>query len=204
MKAVPQAPERQRRRRSSPVWVIVALLLGSAVLRGAAGYASLAPGPAPVQGDGRTGPTSALESGEECRTDPELAAMMREFAERRADLETRAEHLALREATLRALDEQVRQSLARLADAERALSATMARAETAAESDIARLTAVYEKMKPKEAAELFGQMAPDFAAGFLARMRPDAAAAIMANLKPRSAYAISVVLAGRNANAPEN
>ncbi|NHX27768.1 hypothetical protein HA397_27890, partial [Escherichia coli] len=85
--------------------------------------------------------------------------------------------------------------------AEDSLRATLTLAETAAESDLARLTAVYENMKPKDAAGLFEQMSPDFAAGFMGMMRPDAAAQIMAALDPATAYSISVVLAGRNARA---
>ena len=79
----------------------------------------------------------------------------------------------------------------------------MAYADTAAEGDLARLTAVYENMKPKDAAALFEEMDPDFAAGFLGRMRADSAAGIMAGLSPPVAYSVSVLLAGRNANVPK-
>ena len=78
----------------------------------------------------------------------------------------------------------------------------MATADKAAENDIGRLTAVYENMKPDQAAALFRLMEPSFAAGFLGRMRPDSAAAILAGLEPDLAYSISVVLAGRNADVP--
>ena len=86
--------------------------------------------------------------------------------------------------------------------AEAKLASTLALADNAAENDLARMTSVYENMKPKEAAALFEEMSPDFAAGFLGRMRPDAAAAIMAGLSAPTAYTVSVVLAGRNASAP--
>lgn len=94
--------------------------------------------------------------------------------------------------------------LAALERAEAELSATLTIADQAADQDVARLVAVYEKMKPKDAASLFGAMEPDFAAGFLGRMRPETAATVLAGLAPDKAYAISVVLAGRNANAPRN
>ena len=90
-----------------------------------------------------------------------------------------------------------------LTDAEEKLAATLAQTDHAADKDVARLVAVYERMKPKDAAPLFEEMAPEFAAGFLARMRPEAAAAVMAGLAPPRAYAISVLLAGRNAKAPK-
>ena len=84
------------------------------------------------------------------------------------------------------------------------LRKTLALADGAAENDLARLTSVYENMKPKDAAALFETMEPDFAAGFLGRMRPDAAASVMTGLSPGAAYSISVILAGRNANAPKS
>ncbi len=100
-------------------------------------------------------------------------------------------------------EEAVNQRLARLETAEENLRATIALADGAAENDLARLTSVYENMKPKDASLLFEEMAPDFAAGFLGRMRPDAAAAIMTGLSPEKAYTISVLLAGRNASVPK-
>ena len=89
-----------------------------------------------------------------------------------------------------------------LVEAEQKLAGTMALAESAAEDDLGKLTAVYESMKPKDAAALFSEMQPEFAAGFLGRMRPDAAAQVMTGLSPDVAYSISVVMAGRNASAP--
>lgn len=82
------------------------------------------------------------------------------------------------------------------------LRATLALADGAAEADLARLTTVYESMKPKDAALLFSAMESQFASGFLGRMRPDAAAAILAGMAPDKAYAVSAILAGRNAGVP--
>ncbi|MEO0922550.1 MAG: hypothetical protein AAFY09_07230 [Pseudomonadota bacterium] len=133
---------------------------------------------------------------------PDLVALLekaqtrqRKLDQREAELETRMQALAL-------IEGAVAEDLERLEDAEAKLRATMASADEAAETDIGRLTAVYENMKPAEAAALFQLMEPSFAAGFLGRMRADAAAAILAGLKPDLAYSISVVLAGRNANVP--
>ncbi|MCF2871597.1 hypothetical protein L0664_11025 [Octadecabacter sp. G9-8] len=106
---------------------------------------------------------------------------------------------------LRALanaEEELTRRLVDVEAAEASLMAALALSETANDSDIARLTTVYENMKPADAAGLFEQMAPDFASGFLVRMNPQAAAAILAGLEPQTAYSISVIIAGRNANAP--
>jgi len=116
---------------------------------------------------------------------------------REAALEDRMAALDLAEtAILRGMEEM--QAL------EERLRSTVAMADGAAEADLERLTAVYQAMKPKDAAALFQAMAPDFAAGFLGRMQPDAAAAILSGMSADAAYGISVIVAGRNANAPKN
>lgn len=125
----------------------------------------------------------------------ETRARARALDEREAAIEARMQALAL-------VESAVAKDIARLEDAERKLRETISDANSAAEDDIARLTSVYENMKPEQAAELFKRMEPSFAAGFLGRMRADAAAAILAGLEPEQAYSISVVLAGRNADVP--
>jgi flagellar motility protein MotE (MotC chaperone) len=126
-----------------------------------------------------------------------------------AALRAREERVAARETAiedrLRALsvaEDELTKRLGDLEAAEASLTAALTLSETANDSDIARLTAVYENMKPVDAASLFEEMAPDFASGFFVRMRPEAAAAIMTGLEPQTAYSISVIIAGRNANAP--
>jgi flagellar motility protein MotE (MotC chaperone) len=143
------------------------------------------------------------EAGEpqSCPAPPaELAAALSErearLAAQEAALNDRQSALALAEATIKGRLEELKQ-------AEADLKATLAIADGAAETDVAQLTAVYETMKPKDAAKVFETMEANFAAGFLGRMRPDAAAAIMAGLSPEKAYEISAILAGRNATAPK-
>lgn len=116
-------------------------------------------------------------------------------AEREAAATAREEALALAAA-------EVEEKIAALAEAERSLAAMIALAESAASDDLARLTAVYENMKPQDAAALFETMDPAFSAGFLGMMQPAAAAAIMTDLSPGTAYSVSVIIAGRNAGAP--
>lgn len=121
----------------------------------------------------------------------ELRAREQVIEEREAGLKVKAEQLAMMEA-------RISEKVAQLTAAEADLREVLAIADSAAEDDVARLTTVYENMKPKDAAGVFEQMPPAFAAGFLSQMRPDAAASIMAGLSPESAYAVSVVLAGRH------
>lgn len=165
---------------------IAALLLGSAVLR-AGGYVAVAYAENP-----------APEAGVLAQTDGVMAALR----EREDRVIAREAALLDREQAIALAGNQIEEQIAALAAAEQSLAGMIAMAETAAAGDLERLTAVYENMKPADAAQLFENMDPAFSAGFMALMSPESAAAIMGGLTPETAYSISVILAGRNATAP--
>ncbi|MEP0209261.1 MAG: hypothetical protein ABJ370_21790 [Paracoccaceae bacterium] len=121
---------------------------------------------------------------------------------REEEVTIREDQASQREEKIEVAKRELEKQLIQLKNTEKQLRATIALANSAAENDIVKLTAVYENMKAKVAAELFEEMDPDFAAGFLARMKSDSAASIMTGLTPQKAYSISVILAGRNANTP--
>jgi len=131
-----------------------------------------------------------------------LQAALAEVAGLRDALDRREAEIANRERAVAAARLLVEERLAELEAAETRLSTLIAASDQAAETDLERLTQVYETMPPETAAALFAQMTPSFAAGFLARMTPAASAALMAELSPEQAYAISVILATRNSSAP--
>lgn len=135
-------------------------------------------------------------------TDEHLAQLLKQFDVREKSIRQKELDLEKRMIVLKAAEKRVGEQLQQMEVAEMKLRKTLALASTAAEDDLARLTAVYENMKPKTAAALFEEMAPEFSAGFIARMRPDAAASILAGMRPQTAYSISTILAGRNADVP--
>lgn len=189
-------PRRRGRRSGRGALFVIAMLLGvSGLVRAGLGAGhALAKG-----GDPTTTVTAATAT---CEPDGGALAMLEavrareeRLAQREAQIEDRGQALALARAEIDA-------RLAALRAAEEKLASTLTLADEAADADVARLVTVYEKMKPKDAASLFGEMEPEFAAGFLARMKPEAAAQVMAGLEPKAAYTISVLLAGRNAAAP--
>lgn len=116
-----------------------------------------------------------------------------------------AQEVALKDrvAALALADAAITRRLEEMKAVEEELKATLAMADGAAEADIDRLTAVYQAMKPKDAAALFETMSPEFAAGFLGRMPPEAAAAILSGMSSEAAYGVSVIVAGRNAGVPK-
>ena len=181
-----------RRRYRGTLHILAGLLMLSALVRAGAhidpAFAQESPAPHPAAAD-VAAPLPAAEL---------LAA----FQAREARLTEREGQLRDRIQALRVAEIEISEKLEAMRLAEESLNATIAQAETAAATDVDLLRAVYENMKPKDAAALFVEMPPHFAAGFLGIMRPEAAALIMAALPPEVAYSFSVVLAGRNANVP--
>ena len=132
------------------------------------------------------------------------AALAEALTLREDRLAAREMALADRQAALALAEAAITERLGELQAIEAELKETLALADGAAEADIQRLTAVYQAMKPKDAALLFEAMAPEFAAGFLGRMTPEAAAAILSGMSAEAAYGISVIVAGRNADVPKD
>lgn len=182
--------------------VLIALLFAaSALIRlGSGAGTAIAQEIASLQDASVTEPSG--EDARSCTQPEEIELLLASISEQQARLRERKSRLDVFEQTLQFSEEKISERLAELEQAEERLASLLSLSETAAENDLARLTAVYENMKPTQAAKLFEQMVPEFAAGFVGRMRADAAAQIMAALPAETAYSISVILAGRNANAP--
>lgn len=181
------------RGRGAPV-ILALLLAASGALRLGMGLGEALANASVPEGIDSPEPTTCPE--------PPLA-LAQALTEREAALAVNESAYADRMAALTLADQAVSTRLKELQDAESQLKATLSLADGAAEEDLKRLTAVYEAMKPADAAALFETMEPDFAAGFLGRMSPAAAAAVLSGMKPQSAYSISVLIAGRNALVPK-
>lgn len=136
-----------------------------------------------------------------CIPDPAFSTMMEDLTAREARLLAAEVAIEQKRVDVELSRQAILEQLAILEEAEMRLEAGLAASSTASEDDLSQLTAVYQAMKPKVAAELFEAMDPEFAAGFLVRMAPESAAAIVSGLEPATAYAVSVIVAGRNANA---
>jgi len=195
--------KQQRKAGRGALILIAGFFLASGLLRLGSGTGS-----AIAREIGSLSSENAISKGTEtatplaCESGEDIGELLASLKVREARIATQEASLADRRQALAVAEVGVKKNLAALVEAEQKLKATMALADTAAEDDLSRLTAVYENMKAKDAAKLFEEMDPQFSAGFLGRMRPDAAAAIFAGLTPAKAYSISVILAGRNAEVP--
>lgn len=179
--------------------VIAALLFVSAALRllGVSNVAFALDG----QGESQNNASIAVDWPEQ---DGNLGVLLSSFQSREQRIKAEEQRISKRLEQLIQAEASIASQLAKLEEAELQLRKLLSIADSASEDDVARLTSVYENMKPKAAAIVFEEMAPEFAAGFLARMRPDAAALVMAGLNPQTAYAVSVVLAGRHIDVEKN
>ncbi len=182
-------------RKSGTITVIVGLFLVSGLIR----IAEIAPAIAQQMEQPAAEPLLQTASAEPM---PDMPALLAAIQSREAQLAEREAYIDQRSQTLAIAEQRIKEQMAALMEAEQKLADTLSLADNATENDVARLTEVYQRMKPAEAAGIFETMDIQFAAGFFARMRPDASAAIMANLPAELAYSISVIMAGRNARAP--
>ena len=194
--------KRRRSRRGPalrPLYLIAALAVGSAGLRIADGSgAAIA---REVANLASYDEVVAAATG--CVPDAEVTRILDSLAERERQLDERDAEISARQSAMTSAQEKIEAKLAEMRQAEESLRKVLVLAEGAAENDIARLTTVYERMKPKDAATLFETMAPEFAAGFLGRMNPESAAQILAGLSPEVAYSLSAILAGRHSGVPK-
>jgi flagellar motility protein MotE (MotC chaperone) len=129
-------------------------------------------------------------------------ALLAALQERQKQLDAEEARLADRKQSLGVAEKKLDEQLAAFDKAQKNLEKTLAMADQAAEKDIARMTAVYENMKPADAARIFEKMDVNFAAGLLARMRPDVAAKVLTDMQAETAYAVTLTIASRNHAVP--
>lgn len=133
---------------------------------------------------------------------PDPDGLLAAIREREQQLEQEAARLAERGQTLAVAEAKLAEQIEAFETARAQLEETLTIADSAAERDIAQMTAVYERMKPQEAAAIVERMDIQFAAGLLARMKPEIAAQILTSMNADTAYAITLTVASRNARAP--
>lgn len=183
----------ERHKRGGTLHAVAGLLILSGVVRIALAGEAIAEGLPPAE-PASSVPVVAADQPEQ---------LIEAFQRREDRLKQRETQLEERMRALTLAEREASERLTQLTLAEEALRATLEQVDIAAETDVERLVAVYENMKPKDAAALFAQMPPGFAAGFLALLTPQIAGQILALVPPDKAYSISVVLAGRNADLPD-
>jgi flagellar motility protein MotE (MotC chaperone) len=121
------------------------------------------------------------------------------LSERRGELEQRARELEMRAALLEAAEKRLAERTAELKALEAKVSKLVDENKTAEQQQFVGLVAMYENMKPKEAATIFNQLDMPVLLGVVKAMNPRKVAPILARMEPLKAKALTDGLA-----APDN
>lgn len=133
-----------------------------------------------------------------CGDVPEAVALAEELRDRGLRIERYLEAIDSRKRDLATAEASLTARLIEL----RAMKASIRAGETgqskALQSDIDTLVAVYDKMKPAEAAAVLTNLPADFAAEILMRVQPDTGARIIAALDPNQAAILTTHMGARS------
>ncbi|MCH8036021.1 MAG: hypothetical protein IIC53_02730 [Proteobacteria bacterium] len=122
-------------------------------------------------------------------TDEEID-LLQALAERRRELDLRADELEQREILLRAVEQ-------RIAEQAGGLRALLKQQETQTEDQYTSLVKIYESMKPKDAARIFEELELEILMPVIERMKERKTAPILAKMSSVKATAITTQLAQR-------
>ncbi|MCC5978797.1 MAG: hypothetical protein JJU21_12100 [Salinarimonas sp.] len=155
-------------------------------------------------GEGEERPVDALAPREQAPSQSE-AAIRERLEQRRQSLDHRNEDIALREEMIRQAEERLEERMRKLREAED--GGRSAEADERREKEMANLVAMYQAMRPKEAARVFDRLDLDILVPVVLEMNPRTMAEIMAAMSAESAERLTVALARRaqgDALSPRN
>ena len=159
------------------------------------------PADMPAKTDGKNDePTSLIEGmkvnpSESSRS--ELAILER-LSERREELEERAKSIEMREALLNAAEKRLEKRVSELKALEQSIQQATRERKQEQQEDLGKLVAMYQSMKPKQAARIFEVLDPDVLLDIVKIMKPRKVAAILGNMRADSAGALSQAIAKGN------
>lgn len=132
---------------------------------------------------------SALMAG--CTDVPEAVALADTLRERALRIDRYMQDIDRRKAEIAFAERQLTEKLVELRKLKQQIAQGNQGQSQAQGEDIARLIAVYDQMKPEQAAMVLSNLPPDFAAQILARVQPETGARIMASVEPGHAAVLT-------------
>lgn len=133
-----------------------------------------------------------------CGDVPEAVALAEELRDRALRIERYMESIDMRKAELADAEVTLRKRLTELKAHKGGIQSRRDGASEAVRGDIERLVAVYDQMKPAEAAAVLTNLPADFAAEILMRVRPETGARIIAAVEPRQAALLTAQMGARS------
>lgn len=128
-------------------------------------------------------------------------AVMERLGARRAQLDAREAELEMRLALVEAAEQRIKERTAALEALEARISALVDEKKAMDEGQFASIVAMYETMKPKEAAAIFDQLEMPVLLRVVRAMSPRKMAPIMARMDPQKAKTLTSGMAAEQAEA---
>lgn len=137
-----------------------------------------------------------------CGDVPEAVALAEELRDRALRIERYMESIDHKKAELAEAEATLRTRLAELKSQKGGARSRQDQGSAAVRNDIDRLVAVYNQMKPVEAAAVLTNLPADFAAEILMRVEPENGARIIAAVEPRQAALLTAQMGARSVRKP--
>jgi len=131
-------------------------------------------------------------------TDEEVE-VLQQLAKRREELDLRARQLDEREAIVAAAEQRMEQKMAELKALQTTVEDLLAKRSEEEETQLQTLALTYEKMKPKDAAQVFEEMDMDLLKDLVSRMKTSRVAPILALVSPTKVKELTLELAEKDA-----
>lgn len=133
-----------------------------------------------------------------CTDVPEAVALAEELRDRALRVESYMSALEAKKAEIAAAEASLRDRLAEMKAVKNGSRDQRNAATGAIRDDIDRLIAVYDQMKPAEAAAVLSNLPAEFAAEILMRVQPQTGARIIAAVEPRQAALLTAQMGARS------
>jgi flagellar motility protein MotE (MotC chaperone) len=156
-----------------------------------------APAPRPAQACLPTAAVLAKEAG----MSPTELRVLQSLGERRGQLDSREQAIDTQSKLLTATELKLDAKIKALMALKAEMQALVATTSTQQKEEANRLVAVYEKMKPKDAAPIMSALDDKVRLPVAAQMKPQTLASILANMEPNEAKKLTEKLAERYARA---
>lgn len=132
-----------------------------------------------------------------CTDVPEAVALADTLRQRGIAVDRALADLDRRKQELAAAEQRIKTRLDALKSAKAALGTARGNQAAGTAQGIDHLIAVYDAMKPVDAATILAALPPDFAAEILARVQPETGARIIASIEPGQAAILTARMGSR-------
>ena len=128
--------------------------------------------------------------------------LLQRLADRRVELETWRKDIEMRERLLKATEKRLDKKVAELNVIQQTIKGLLKQYDKEQEAKLKSLVKIYENMKPKNAAVIFGELEMPILLDVVERMREARVAPILARMNPKKAKRVTTELALRREMDP--